>query len=117
MQFSNYKLQHQIIAIITSIQIYQCHREIYDMNHTTLALVAVLVAAALVIGAVATPAFAGGHEKRDKYDKKGDSSKTIYKQSNKQKQVIIGDNSEGEQFASNCIVVVATSNPCQNNVD
>jgi hypothetical protein len=33
----------------------------YDMNHTTLALVAVLVAAALVIGtSVASPAFAGG---------------------------------------------------------
>jgi hypothetical protein len=31
-----------------------------DMNHTTLALVPVL-AAALVIGAVATPAFAGGY--------------------------------------------------------
>jgi hypothetical protein len=28
------------------------------MNHTTLALVAVIAAAALVIGAVATPAFA-----------------------------------------------------------
>jgi hypothetical protein len=40
------------------------------MNHTTLALVAVLAAAALVIGAVATPAFAGDYEKRDKYDKK-----------------------------------------------
>ena len=34
-----------------------------DMNHTTLALVAVLAAAALVIGAVATPAFAGGYRK------------------------------------------------------
>jgi hypothetical protein len=31
------------------------------MNHTTLALVPVLAAAALVIGAVATPAFAGGY--------------------------------------------------------
>jgi hypothetical protein len=30
------------------------------MNHTTLALVAVLAAATLVIGAVASPAFAGG---------------------------------------------------------
>jgi hypothetical protein len=36
---------------------------IITMNHTTLALVAVLAAAALVIGAVATPAFAGGYEK------------------------------------------------------
>ena len=50
------------------------------MNHTTLALVAVLAAAALVIGAVATPAFAGGYEKRDKY---GDSSKTVTIQVNK----------------------------------
>jgi hypothetical protein len=46
----------------------------YDMNHTTLALVAVLAAAALVIGTLASPAFA-------------DSSKTITKQVNKQKQV------------------------------
>ena len=56
------------------------------MNHTTLALVAVLVAAALVIGTFATiasPAFA--------YD----SSKTITKQINKQRQVISGDFSEG----------------------
>ena len=30
------------------------------MNHTTLALIAVLATAALVIGAVASPAFAGG---------------------------------------------------------
>ena len=59
------------------------------MNHTTLALVAVLAAAALVIGAVATPAFAGGNEKRDKkYDKRGDSSATITKQINKQKQLL-----------------------------
>jgi hypothetical protein len=87
------------------------------MNHTTLALVAVLAAAALVIGAIATPAFAGGHEKKDRHDKKGDSSKTITKQENKQKQVLIGDHSEGEQFASNCIAVAATSGPCQNNVD
>jgi hypothetical protein len=87
------------------------------MNHTTLALVAVLVAAALVIGAVATPAFAGGYEKKDKkYDKKeryGDSSATITKQINKQKQIIKGDNSEGEQSASNCITVLSGSNACR----
>jgi hypothetical protein len=39
------------------------------MNHTTLALVAVLAAATLVIGAVASPAFAGGHDRKAKYDK------------------------------------------------
>ena len=83
------------------------------MNHTTLALVAVLAAAALVIGAVATPAFAGGHEKNDKYDKKGDSSATITKQINKQKQSISGFFSEGEQSASNCITVLSGSNACR----
>ena len=80
------------------------------MNHTTLALVAVLAAAALVIGAVASPAFAGGHYKKDKYDKKGDSSATITKQINKQKQSISGFFSEGKQSASNCITVLSGSN-------
>jgi hypothetical protein len=87
----------------------------YDMNHTTLALVAVL-AAALVIGAVASPAFAGGHDKRDKYNKKdkyGDSSATITKQENKQLQIIKGDHSEGEQSASNCITVLSGNNACR----
>jgi outer membrane receptor protein involved in Fe transport len=81
------------------------------MNHTTLASVAVLAAAALVIGAVATPAFAGGYEKRDKYV--GDSSATITKQINKQKQVISGDFSEGTQTASNCIAVLNGPNACR----
>jgi hypothetical protein len=76
------------------------------MNHTTLALVAVLAAAALVIGAVATPAFAGGYEKRDKYDKKGDSSKTITKQIIKQKQKV-DDHSLGLQNGNNCIIVAS----------
>ena len=70
------------------------------MNHTTLALVAVLAAAALVVGAVASPAFAG-------------SSKTITKQINKQKQSISGFFSEGEQSASNCITVLSGSNACR----
>jgi hypothetical protein len=83
------------------------------MNHTTLALVAVLAAAALVIGAVASPAFAGGHDKRDKYDKKGDSSKTVTIQVNKQKQKVSGFHSEGEQSASNCITVLSGSNACR----
>ena len=61
------------------------------MNHTTLALVAVL-AAALVIGAVASPAFA-------------DRSTTITKQLNEQKQVLSGSVTEGSQDASNCISV------------
>ena len=90
------------------------------MNHTTLGLVAVLAATALVIGMVATPAFAGGYERRDKYDKKdkyGDSSATITKQINKQKQLISGDFSEGTQDASNCIAVANGANACrdQNN--
>jgi hypothetical protein len=55
------------------------------MNHTTLALVAVLAATALVIGAVATPAFA-------------DSSKTVTIQVNKQKQKISGLDSEGGSY-------------------
>jgi hypothetical protein len=70
------------------------------MNHTTLALVAVLAAAALVIGMVASPAFA-------------DSSKTITKQTNKQKQVLSGFVTEGEQSASNCITVLSSSNACR----
>jgi serine protease inhibitor ecotin len=73
------------------------------MNHTTLALVAVLAAAVLVIGAVATPAFAGGHEKRDKY---GDSSKTITKQVIKQKQKV-DDHSLGLQNGNNCIIILS----------
>ena len=86
------------------------------MNHTTLGLVAVLAAAALVIGMVASPAFAGGYEKRDKYDKKdkyGDSSATITKQINKQKQLISGFFSEGTQDASNCIAVLNGANACR----
>ena len=85
------------------------------MNHTTLAIVAVL-AAALVIGTFASPAFAGGHEKRDKYNKKdkyGDSSATITKQENKQLQIIKGDHSEGTQNADNCIAVVNGDNACR----
>ncbi len=72
------------------------------MNHTTLALVAVLAAAALVIGtfAIASPAFA-------------DSSKTITKQINKQKQKISGDFSEGIQNADNCIAVLNGANACR----
>jgi hypothetical protein len=89
------------------------------MNHTTLALVAILAAAALVIGAVATPAFAGGHdrkdkyEKKDKYDKKGDSSATVTEQENKQKQVLSGFVTFGSQDASNCIAVVNGPNSCR----
>ena len=70
------------------------------MNHTTLALVAVLAAAALVIGAIASPAFA-------------DSSKTITKQTNKQKQLLSGFVTEGSQDASNCITVLSGSNACR----
>ena len=77
------------------------------MNHTTLALVAVLAAAALAIGTLAAPAFAGGS-----YDG-GDSSKTITKQINKQKQLISGFFSEGSQDASNCIAVLVGSNGCR----
>ena len=72
----------------------------YDMNHTTLALVAVLAAAALVIGTLASPAFA-------------DSSKTITKQINKQKQKISGDGSLGIQDADNCIAVLNGANACR----
>ena len=73
------------------------------INHTTLALVAVLAAAALIIGTVASPAFAGGHDKKDKY---GDSSKTITKQIIKQKQKV-DDHSLGLQNANNCITVAS----------
>jgi hypothetical protein len=85
------------------------------MNHTTLALVAVLAAVVVVIGAVATPAFAGGYDKKDKYDKQGDSSKTITKQINKQKQVLSGFVTKGIQDASNCIAVLNGNNACRTN--
>ena len=70
------------------------------MNHTTLALVAVLAAAALAIGTLASPAFAGGS-----YDS-GDSSATVTKQVVKQKQKV-GDHSLGLQNANNCITVAS----------
>ena len=69
------------------------------MNHTTLALVAVL-AAALVMGAVASPAFA-------------DSSKTVTIQKNKQKQLLSGFVTFGSQDASNCIAVLNGANACR----
>ena len=72
-----------------------------DMNHTTLALVAVLAVAAVVIGALASPAFAS------------DSSKTITKQVNKQKQVLSGFVTVGEQTADNCIAVLNGANACR----
>ena len=74
------------------------------MNHTTLALVAVLAAAALVIGTLASPAFA-------------DSSKTVTIQKNKQKQLLSGFVTEGTQDADNCIAVLNGANACrdQNN--
>jgi hypothetical protein len=71
------------------------------VNHTTLVLLGVLVAAILVISTLAVaPAFA-------------DNSKTITKQINKQKQKISGDESTGAQGASNCIAVVNGANACR----
>jgi hypothetical protein len=71
------------------------------MNHTTLASVAVLAAAALVIATFATaivsPAFA-------------DSSKTIVKQSNKQKVHQSGVINLADQDASNAICVLSGAN-------
>ena len=67
------------------------------MNHTTLVLVAVLAAAALVIGTLASPAFA-------------DSSKTVTVQKNKQKQLLSGFVTFGEQSADNCIAVANGAN-------
>ena len=69
------------------------------MNHTTLALVAVLAAAAVVIGTFASPAFA-------------DSSKTITKEINKQKQTLSGKFVLGIQEANNCIAVLNDDNAC-----
>jgi hypothetical protein len=69
------------------------------MNHTTLALVAVL-AAAVVIGTFASPAFA-------------DSSKTITKEINKQKQTLSGKFVLGIQEANNCIAVLNGANACR----
>jgi hypothetical protein len=70
------------------------------MNHTTLAVVAVLAAAALVIGTLASPAFA-------------DSSKTVTVQKNLQKQVESGFVTFGSQDASNCIAVLNGANACR----
>ena len=70
------------------------------MNHTTLALVAVLAAAAVVIGTFASPAFA-------------DSSKTITKEINKQKQTLSGKFVLGIQEANNCIAVLNGANACR----
>jgi hypothetical protein len=61
----------------------------------------------LVLGAVASPAFAGGYKKRDKY---GDSSATITVQKNLQKQKISGFLSFGSQDASHCIAVLNGAN-------
>jgi hypothetical protein len=80
------------------------------MNHTTLALVAVLAAAALVIGAVATPAFAGGYKNKDKY---GDSSATNTKQVIKQKEVLSGFVTIGIENACNSIKVLSASTSLQ----
>ena len=85
------------------------------MNHTTLVLLGVvLVAATLVISALAVaPALAGGHDKRDKYDKKGDSSATVTEQANKQKGVLSGFVTFDEQDADNCIAVLNDANACR----
>ena len=57
------------------------------------------------------------HYKRDKkYDKKdryGDSSKTVTKQINKQKQVLSGFVTIGEQDADNCIAAANGANACR----
>ena len=78
------------------------------MNHTTLALVAVLAIGAFAI--IASPAFAGGSHR-------GDSSKTVTVQKNLQKQFISGFVSIGTQDADNCIAVLNGANACreQNN--
>ena len=70
------------------------------MNHTTLALAAVLAAAALVIGTFATTtivAFA-------------DSSKTVVKQKNKQKAYQGGIINSADQDATNVICI--NTRPC-----
>jgi hypothetical protein len=72
------------------------------MNHTTLALVAVIAAAALVIGTLATTTAAFA-----------DSSKTVVKQSNKQKILQSGFVNLADQHASNCIAVLDGANACR----
>ena len=61
----------------------------------------VLVSAAVVIGRIASSSFAS------------DSSKTITKQINKQKQVLSGFVTVGEQHADNCIAVLNGPNACR----
>ncbi len=59
------------------------------------------------------PALAGGQDKRDKYDKKGDSSATVTKQASKQKGVLSGFVIFDDQDADNCIVVLNDANACR----
>ena len=70
------------------------------MNHTTLTLVAVLAAAALVVGTFAAPAFA-------------DSSKTNTKQVIKQKEVLSGLVTIGIENACNSIKLLSASTSLQ----
>ena len=72
------------------------------MNHTTLGLVVAVIAAALVIGTLATTTVAFA-----------DSSKTVVKQSNKQKLHQSGIFNEADQHASNCIAVLDGANACR----
>jgi len=71
------------------------------VNHTYLVLLATLVAATLVIATfAAAPALA-------------DSSKTVVKQSNKQKLRQHGVRNSADQDASNCIAVLNGANACR----
>jgi hypothetical protein len=71
------------------------------VNHTYLVVLATLVAATLVIATLAAaPALA-------------DSSKTVVKQSNKQKLRQHGIRNSADQDASNCIAVLNGANACR----
>ena len=72
----------------------------YDKNHTTIALVAVLAAADLVVGTFASPAFA-------------DSSKTNTKQVAKSKAVVSGLVAVGIANACNSIKILQTGDSLQ----
>jgi hypothetical protein len=81
------------------------------MNHTTLVLVAIFVAATLVIGtlaAVAPAAFAGGHYKRH-YKESIDDGNTLTAQKNQGKAIASGFGTTAANIQLNNICFVTAT--------
>jgi hypothetical protein len=78
------------------------------MNHTTLGLIAILAAATLVIGTLATvapAAFAGGHHKRHYKESTGDGN-TLTAQENQGKAIASGFGTTAANIQLNTICIV-----------